>query len=192
MHLSLFRHRHSGRTLVASLVFMAALAGITFAALQGQATLQGNTIETATADLGISRDGGGLNHVATGYDFNQVVPGAPLPVPSTSANKLWVKNNGQTPVQLRIAFAGVPLNPDNIDLSKTSLVLTPIDSQVSQFLPLQSLLGTGADVPEATFQPGSSRGYSVQLLMDADAFTGAGATMPNFDLVLSGVSTQLN
>ncbi|HXE10222.1 MAG TPA: hypothetical protein VN554_02240, partial [Verrucomicrobiae bacterium] len=83
------------------------VGGVTFAALQSQQdTLAGNTVETATANLQLSTDGTTYGSSRSGFDFNNLVPGGQA-VPAAGYS-VYLKNNGGTPLALKMAVSSVP------------------------------------------------------------------------------------
>jgi hypothetical protein len=167
------------------------VSGVTFAALQSQQVkLTGNTIETATANLQISTDGTNFSTMQTGFDFNSIVPGGGLG-PSNSA--IFLKNAGGTPLSLKLAVSSTPDNPNNIDLNRVTVVLTPVNSSngPSSFN-LQSLVNAndsgGVVIPSpSVLLPGQKLQWNMQIAMTADAVNGAGASLSNIDFAFSGV-----
>lgn len=184
--------RAFGRAVVVIIVVIAAVSGVTFAALQSQqAKLTGNTIETATANLQLSTDGSTFGASQTGFDFNNLVPGG-QPVPQFGQN-IYLKNSGGTPLQLKLAITTTPSNPSNVDLSKVNLLLTLRDNPTPQIFSLQSLITASASggaiiTAPATLAAGSTAQYSLQIAMAGDAFSGSSASLGNIDLAFSGLA----
>jgi len=180
------------RSLGVIAAIIALVGGVTYAALQSQqAKLTGNTIETATANLQISTDGNTFAYSLPGYNFNNLIPGG-QPVPQYGKN-VYLRNNGGAPLQLKLALASTPSNPDNVDLSKVNLVLTLRDNSNIQTISLNSLLeaaNTGG-VPltaVTSLTPGYTAQYSLQVSMSSDAFSGTSASLGNIDLAFSGLA----
>ena len=170
--------------------------GVTYAALQSQAaTLTGNSISTATADLRISTTGGTTSsswfNTRTGFNFNNVIPGS-VPNPA-EANSFYLKNFGGAPMALRVAIQSTPTNTSNVDLSKVHLVFTRVDTTAVQRLSVASLMAainTGTPLTD-TLAPGVIAQYKTQVIIDEDAFTGTSATIGGIDLIFHGtVVTQ--
>jgi hypothetical protein len=164
---------------------VAALAGgVTFAALQSQQNvLSGNTIETATANLMLSKDGNSFSNSQTGYDFSNIIPGGPA-VP-TAGYPIYLKNNGGTPLALKLAVISTPSNPNNVDLSKVNVLLTIVGVTAPvQSFPLQSLVNGSAAF--GTLDTSNTVEYKLQVSMATDAVTGNSAALGNIDFAFSG------
>jgi len=171
-------------------VVLAIVSGVTFAALQSQeATLTGNTIESATADIRISVDNNTYSSSHTGFDFSSVVPGGAA-VPTTGY-PFFLKNYGTTNSLIKMAVSSVPTNTSNVDLSKVSVIITRVGGGATQTFSLASLISTYASggtaltevLPPATFYQ-----YKIQVSMAVDAFTGTGAALGNIDFVFTGTA----
>ena len=183
-----------GRALTALAAVAVVVSGVTFAILQSQQnTLTGNTIETATANLAISRDGYSYATTQNGYDFANIIPGGPA-VPSNGGYMFYLKNAGGTPLALKFAVSSVPTNPDNIDLSKVDVVLTPLEGDaLTQSFTLQSLMGANAAGGLAINTPMSlaSNGveqYRIAVSMEPDALHGSGSALGNIDFAFTGAT----
>jgi hypothetical protein len=175
------------RAVVVMAVVIVAVSGVTFAALQSQQdVLSGNTIETATANLQLSTDGVTYTNSHAGFDFNNIVPGGqaqPL-----TGYPVYLKNAGGTPLALKLAVINTPSNPDNIDLSKVSLLLTTVGSgSPSQSFSLQSLMAAGGSaISSGNLVNGVSQQYKLQISMTADAVSGSSASLGSIDFAFSG------
>jgi len=180
---------------VRAIVVVSAIAvlatGVTYAALQSQsATLTGNTIATATADLRISTNGGSNPAWAatqTGFSFTDVIPGADAtPV---DGNSFYLKNFGASAMVLNAAISSTPTNTANVDLSKVYLVFNRVDTNTTQKLSIADLVAantTGGVALTDTLATGVSAQYKTQVVMDEDAFSGSTATIGDIDLVFNG------
>lgn len=178
------------RAVVVMGVVLVIVSGVTFAALQSQqATLTGNTIESATADIRISIDNNTYSSSHTGFDFSSVIPGGPA-VP-TAGYPFFLKNYGTTNSLIKMAVSSVPTNSNNVDLSKVSVIITRVGGGPTQTFTLANLISTYADggtaltevLPTNTFYQ-----YKIQVSMASDAFTGSGAALGNIDFVFSGTA----
>lgn len=182
------------RACVVMLIVGVTTSGVTYAALQSQqAVLSGNTIASATAALQISKDGGTYSSTANGFDFPGLVPGGPAQPSQYGGYPLWLKNNGSASLNVNISINGTPTTTGDIDLSKVSLVLTPVTGGgTAQTISLATLItnstggSTSLSIPALT--PGTIMQYKVQVQMAADAFTGSSATISNLNLVFGGVA----
>ena len=171
------------------------VSGVTFAALTSQqAVLAGNTIETATADLRVSQDGSTYTNSLAGFDFANVVPGGAA-VPAAGYN-FYLKNFGGTPLLLKLGVASTVANPDNVDLTKVSVILTSIGSGAQpQTFTLASLIAANTTGGAALTSPsplinGTQQKFGVQVSMASDAFSGSSASLGNLDFAFSGLATN--
>lgn len=161
--------------------------GVTYAALQSPgATLTGNTISTATADL---RIGTATTFGATkaGFSFNNVVPGgSPAPI---DGNIFYMKNYGSAPLALKASIGSTPINSSNVDLSKVHIVLSRVDGSPSQKFSVSALVAAHATGGLAVTDNlvGTTPGqYKIQVAMDDDAFAGTTASISGVDIVFTG------
>jgi len=183
------------RAVTVMAVVGAIVSGVTFAALTSQqAVLAGNTIETATADLRVSQDGNTYTNSLTGFDFANVVPGGSA-VPAAGYN-FYLKNFGGTPLLLKLSIGSTVANPNNVDLTKVSVILTSIGSGAQpQTFTLASLIAANATGGVALTSPsplmaGTQAKFAVQVSMASDAFSGSNASLGNIDFAFSGLATN--
>jgi hypothetical protein len=164
------------------------LTGMTFAALQSQsASLTGNTIESATADLRIGTTNSSFSNTRVGFDFAGVVPGG-AGVPA-SGNTFYLKNFGTTTLAIKVYISTAPSNLNNIDLNKVFMNFTRVDTGYTQSLSVKSMVdgyaGGGVSLGD-TITGGTIAQYSVKVSMSADAFNGASANISGIDLQFIG------
>lgn len=170
---------------------MTALAGgVTYAALQSQATMTNNTIASATAGLDISTDGGATyGSSAPGLAFTGIVPGG-----AASANKSFkLRNSGTAALNISAIVPTVPtftVSPSgSVDQSKVWLTVH-CTSGASGTLDLtdnlQHLFGSSPIATAGPLAAGDIATCTAKISMDADAFTGASATSSAFDVVFRG------
>jgi hypothetical protein len=174
--------------------------GVTFAVLQSQtAALTGNTIQSATAALQVSKDGGTYDTTFTGYDFKGIIPGGPAVPTAYGGYPLWLKNTGTAPLFVRIAIPHEPTYTPGIDLSKVSVVLTPYDSRgtagTAQSFTLAALISANATGGLAVGATPLANGsapvmYGLQVSMASDAFNGQSISIQSLDLIFTGVVTN--
>lgn len=168
------------------------MGGVAFAVLQSQQVkLTTNTLETANAGLQISTDGTTFSDAHIGFDFNNIIPGGAF-VPDTGYN-FYLKNTGGTPLSLKFALSSVPDNPNDIDVSKINIRLTPFATGSSQLFSLQSLIDASLSGGLTINQPaslgvGKTQQFSIQASMAADAITGSSAALGNIDFGFMGVA----
>lgn len=168
--------------------------GVTFAALQSQpAVLRGNTIQTAVASLQISQNGSNYSSTVDGYVFSNLIPGGqPMP---TNGYSVFVKNVGTTPLALKLSVKPAISNPQNVDLSKVRLILTPTPSGAAQSMTLQDLIAADSNGGLAVTQaghiiPSQALSYIMQIAFDADAVTGPNATLGNIDFSFGALAVN--
>jgi hypothetical protein len=170
------------------------IGGVAFALLQSQQnTLTGNTIETGSADLRISTNATTFTTSHTGFDFNSLIPGGPAQ--PAAGNAFYLQNTGTSSLALKLAVSSVPTNPDNVDLSKVTVVLTTVgSSNAPQSFSLQSLIAsaptggialTGSSLPSGMLQQ-----YKLQVALDIDAVHGQNGNIGNLDLAFTGVAVS--
>ncbi|HEX7632883.1 MAG TPA: hypothetical protein VF401_01005 [Candidatus Saccharimonadales bacterium] len=184
--------KFSVRAISTSVVAIALIAGVTFAALQSRAaTITGTSIQTANAGLQISSDGQKYSDTMNGFTFDHLVPGSSTP---THTGSFYLRNTGETKLALQLAVASVPTNPDHVDLSKVRITITnTTNSSDTQVISLQSLLdgsqqGGMSLSSLATLTSGVSQQYVMSAAVDVDAVNGQSATIGNIDLAFTGVA----
>jgi hypothetical protein len=163
----------------------AIVGGVTFASLQSQqALLKGNTIQTALASLQLSSDGTTFGSSINGYTFYNLIPGG-SPAP-TNGYPVYLRNVGSTPLGLKLSLAKPITNPDNVDLSKVHLILSPMPSGAPQNIILQDLVSAGSNGVALTSWPrlvqSQTVSYTMQVSMESDAITAPTATLSDIDL----------
>lgn len=176
------------------------VTSVTYAALQtAPATLTGNTIKSATADLKIGTSSttalpSTYSASRAGFTFADVMPGGPaMPADGYS---FYLKNYGSTALSLKVAVSSVPTNAANIDLSKVSLQLSRVDTDAVQTFTLKALVDAqaagGLALTDALAPTPTIAQYKLRASMAADAFTGTGddVSVGAIDLVFSGVPQQ--
>ena len=172
-----------------------AVTGITFAALQSQsAALSGNSIETASANLLVSKDGSSFGSTASGYDFPNIVPGGAA-VPA-DGNTFYLRNAGTTNLALKLSVNGQQVvNDPSLNLAKVWVIITSPDA-VAHKLALSVLIssyGTGGTDLGANINTSSTGLFKVQVSMDADALSGgttSSASIKNVDLTFGGTAVN--
>jgi hypothetical protein len=165
---------------------------VTFAAIQSNGNaLTGNTIQTATANLQISRDGGTFADNVTGFTFSGLVPGGTPQPTANGGYAVWLKNVGTAPMTLNLTVPVQPTVNGTVDLSKVSVVLTPVQTNgslgTSQSLNLASLIAGRVTIANSSLAVNGMVNYQVQVSMAADAVTGNSATISNLNLSFGGV-----
>ncbi len=181
------------RALLALIVVGVVVGGVTFAVLQSQAAVvRGNSIQTATANLQVSRTDSNFTDIADGYQFMAMIPGGQ----ATPSFPVYVKNTGSTKLALRVSVPGPLANTGNINLSKVHVILTfPESGNFEQTITLAELVAAnasgGVPLDRYTALPAMSRApMTIKVAMDADAYTGSGATIENFSFNFSGVAVN--
>jgi len=167
---------------------VAITTGVTFASLQSQqAVLTGNSIQSASADLRIGTSTSSFANSRTGFTFKDLVPGGPA-MP-TDGNTFYLKNYGTATLTLKMSVPSAPTNTSGVDLTKVSILITRIDTGVTQTFSLQSLVdgyATGGSALTDSLSGGATAQYTLRASMAADAFSGASASLSTIDFVFSG------
>lgn len=162
--------------------------GVTFAALQSQtATLSGNSIKTASADLRIGTSASTFAASRTGFTFDGIIPGGSA-VPA-DGNNFYLKNYGNATLALKVSVGTVPTNVAAVDLDKVFVTITRVDTSAVQKLSLASLVAahtTGGTAVADTLAGATVAQYKVQASMSEDAFSGTSAEIGGIDLVFTG------
>jgi len=178
----------AARSLTVIGAVLISVGGISYAALQSQpAKLTGNTIETATASLQLSTDGTNFSSSLPGFDFNNIVPGG-----SPQSSSFTFRNNGSIPVALHVAVSSTPINPNDVDLSKVNVTLTPAGNPAQTFN-LAALMAANNNGGLLLTNPtqlfvGNRLLMTIQVSMAADALTGPSATIGNIDFAFTGTA----
>jgi hypothetical protein len=185
------RIRSLKRSVAIATLLVGLAGGAAFAALQSQQnTLTGNTISTATANLGIGSDGVNFTTSQSGFEFDNVVPGGAA-VPATGYS-FYLKNNGGTPLAIKFYVSSTPSNPGNVDLTKVNVILTTVGTATPQTFTLKSLIDAnatgGVQISTANLNPTYSQQYKLQVSMAADALTGSSASLGNIDFSFRGLA----
>lgn len=173
----------------------AVVSGVTFAALDSSsASLTGNTVSSATADLQVSTNGTTYGATRAGFDFEDVVPGGD-PAP-TAGHAFWLRNTGTFDLALTLNVPVPPTtDPIGLDLAKVKVVVTDpgldglLDGVNDTVVLNSSLSALSAGEVDVTgdLEPGDKK-YFVQVTMDADTFDGEAGTVDAFDLVFNGTN----
>lgn len=166
------------------------LSGVTFAALQSPAaTLTGNSIESATADLRIGPTSSSFSNSRIGFDFAGVIPGG-AGVPA-SGNTIYLKNFGSTSLAIKLSIPGAPASTGTVDLNKVFINLTRVDTNFTTTLSLQQLMdgyAAGGVSTGFNINSGVTLTFSIKVTMAADAIEGSGANISGVDLQFNGVA----
>ncbi len=179
----------SRRTTVIAAIIVVLVAGLAYALLQSRVTVTGNTISTASPDLLVSADGINYSHSMPGFSFSGLIPGG-YPAPSGGYYPVFLKNTGNTGLDLSVVLDGTPTNPGSANLSKFSFNFTDVaDPDNKQDFVLQSLIGGGQPIG-GYLEPGDSREYRFQVSAAADAEPGK--TISNIDLAFVGTVHDSN
>lgn len=170
-------------------------SGVAFAILTSQnATLQGSSISSATANLQIGTGSGNYAASAPGFVFSNVEPGTQWA--PADGNIVTLHNSGTTTLTLRATIS--PINPSytsGANLSKVSFGFTPVGGGTRQELTmaaLQSAYTSNSPIALNVTVPAGQDiqiKLQVQIASDAVTTTTSGIGISNIDLIFSGVST---
>ncbi len=157
----------------------------TFAALQSSGNaLTGNTIQTATATLKISKDGTNWSDTSLpGYTIDGIVPGGSF----QEGGVVYLKNVGTAPVALQLTVPTPPTVTGVVELSKVLVGLKVVGMSTVQTFPLSDLLAGNVAITGTPLAVNGVISYHVQASMTADAVNGSSATISGLDLSFSGV-----
>lgn len=171
------------------------VTSVTYAALQSQpASLTGNTIKSASADLRIGTSASTFAASRTGFTFAEVMPGGPA-MPA-DGQIFYLKNYGTANMALKVAVASTPSNTSSIDLNKVFILLTRVETGTQQTFSLQELVDAqsagGKAVTDPLLTTAAVGQYKLRAMMAADAYTGTGVdvSIGGIDLVFSGVPVE--
>ena len=175
---------------------VALVSGVTFAALQSQATLTNNTIASATAGLQVKSTGSFASQDA-GFAFTGVLPGGPA-VPA-SGNAFQLKNNGTIDLNISASIPVAPTftvspDPGPVDLSKIDLILSctagvntfALTTDIAALVAGHASGGVPMTPNNLPYTGSNIANCIAKVQMDADAFTGGSASSTNFNIVFTG------
>ncbi len=170
-------------TLVISAVAVL-VGGVTFAALQSQASVMGNTVSSVTADLLV--DGNGDNTFSDaepGFNFANIVPGKS----PSSVGTFKLRNNGDVSLNVRASVAGeLEVNPTELDTSKVRFAFVSTAGNVDVTLADLTAPEGVEFLNNLEADASGSVDYSVTVSIDEDAFDGEKASVESFNLVFTG------
>jgi hypothetical protein len=181
------------RALTVVVAVAALVSGVTYAALQSQlALVQGNTIQTATADLQLSTNGTAYGRTIQGFNFGALIPGG-VPAPATGYS-IYLKNNGTTAVMLKLSANPTLANTDNMDLTKVKVLLTPAIGTPMTFTLKDLMDGNDAGgvlMPSVgKVVPGQVLTYSLQVQLNDDAVNGSSGTISNVNFIFNATAVS--
>lgn len=168
---------------------MAIATGVTFAALQSQATLTDSTINTPTASLKLW-DGDSFESTAPGFVVTGLVPGT-----GTADLPFYFKNDGGLPLNIT---ARVPVAPSLSGFSGLSNVMVTFKSEFAGspvVTNLQNLLDGEVALPGNPLAagaqgnsgvPGTEGNYSAKFDINPAAVSGSSASVGNFNVIFAG------
>jgi hypothetical protein len=168
----------------------ALVTGVTFAALQSQATLTDNTIASGTAGLLINNteNGGDEGATDTGFLFAGVVPGGS----ASDSHTFTLHNTGTTPMTIKVGMPALPtwtVTPSGtVDNTKVAVNINCTGPTLALADTVQNIWFSNSTM-SGTLAPNETAVCSANITMDAAAFTGEKATANNFDLTFTGTSS---
>ncbi len=173
-------------------VTAAMVTGVTFAALNTQATLTDNTISTATVGLEVGLTADNLSATEDGFDVTGLIPGTGVD------QDFYLRNTGNTPLDVTANVPNLPAAPEdgygftgfeNLTVKLTSEACAEVintnmqalhDGQVA--LPCNALDDVGAE--------GTATKYTAHIDILPDAVSGTHAGVGNFNLVFTGATVS--
>ena len=178
------RYKALRHTLLLVVLIVSLAAAVAFALLQTQSVITGNTISTADANLVVSTDGITYDRTVPGFSFTGLVPGG-YPAPSDGYS-VYLKNAGDTVLDVNLALDNFPVNPKTADLNKLNITLKDVSAGMPpRSLTVQSLSGDGQLI-ESELAPGAVKQYKLQAGATNDAMRGA--TVSNINLAFTGTA----
>jgi predicted ribosomally synthesized peptide with SipW-like signal peptide len=166
--------------------------GVTFAALQSQATLTNNTIASGTANLQVDNTDDGTNPLGAtdlGYAFMGVIPGGA----GSNTGNFSLKNNGTAALTLKAGLTAAPvwtvLPSGTVDNTKVHVLIGRNGAPAQDILLSDLVAPAGVTLTGGNLAAGITDVFTVQVKMDADAFTGTGASSANFQFVFTGTGS---
>jgi hypothetical protein len=125
-----------------------------------------------------------------GYVFDNLVPGGAA-VPN-SGYPIYIKNVGTTPLAVKISAGTTISNPDNVNISKVHVIITPVGGGAIQNLTLQELMNPAGIALNNAIRllPSQIHQIAVQVLLEQDAVSGPSATLNNLDFNFGATATN--
>jgi predicted ribosomally synthesized peptide with SipW-like signal peptide len=169
----------------------ALVTGVTFAALSSSATLTNNTIATGTAGLQVSSDGGTtFSNLEDGFAFTGIVPG----LTASGDKNFQLKNTGSTDLTVSAKLDGAPAwttDPvlASVDNTKVNVEFACTDTSATPYgvtTTVAALVLGNVALTGDTLAVGDTATCTVEVSMDAAAFSGSSATSDQFDIVFTG------
>lgn len=183
------------RALAVSGVVLALVVGVTYAALQSQATLTDNTISSATADLNVRSTNPNFVDSAPGFDFEGVVPGGPM-VPEVGEDFELENDTAEADMKLFVSIDGVPTvttAPDadgDLDWDKVYLVIERVDTGETNMFSFTELTDGSSNMLTDMLAADTFEAYKAYVKMDTDAIVGEGSYesvgVGEFDIIFTG------
>jgi hypothetical protein len=169
------------------------VTGVTFAAMQDQASLTGVNMASATADLKV--DGadslvGYSQSEASAFDFNGLIPGG-----AAVSETFKLKNEGST--DLDIVVKVTPVTTVNIDKDLIKVKFINQDKSVEAEYTLTALEsntglpGISGPVDASgigALEDGGVEAFKMEVRLEAGAVTGTGGSVDAFDLIFTGTN----
>lgn len=171
-------------------VVAAMVTGVTFAALQSQATLTDNTISSGTAELLINNteNEGVEGATDTGFNFTGAIPGGA----ASNSHNFTLHNTGTTPLTINVGMPALPtwtVTPSgSVDNTKVALNITCTGPSLSVAATVQNIWFSTAAM-SGTLGVGETASCTAKVTMDAAAFTGTSASSSTFNLVFTGTAS---
>lgn len=171
-----------------------AVTGVTYAAINSQATLTNNIISSATANLQVKSTGSFATQDA-GFAFTGVIPGGPA-VPA-AGKAFQLKNAGDTDLDISVSVPTAPtFSGGPVDMSKVNLIVsctTPGGKNFGITKDIAALEGahtTGGVLLTSDFLPKTTDTLAncvAKIQMDVDAFSGSNTGVSDFfNIVFTG------
>lgn len=173
----------------------ALVTGVTFAALDSQATLTDNRVASATAGLQVDNtddntSSGGSTDV--GFKFTGLVPGAEFLNPG---HNFKLTNSGDADLRVKVKVSG-SVSTGTIDKTKVHFQFDNLTNTSASENPIVYTLAEleaagqwlpGVQAPDSLVA-GQDQDFRVKVRLDTDAVAGSSATIDNFTFTFTGES----
>jgi hypothetical protein len=165
----------------------ALVSGVTFAALQSQATLTDNTISSATAGLVVNNQVGNdttFSPAEPGFAFTNLIPGT-----ASDAKPFQLRNSGTVPLDVYVELNNEEVLPAGVTGDEISFTFTPLAVGGTTVTKTWTELTTAPQslLPNFANNVNASADYTVSVTI-APTVTASSINITAFDFVFSGAT----
>ena len=185
------------RAVLVTVAVVGLVASATFAALQSEATLSGNTISSLSSALKISKNGVAFASTQPGFSFDGVIPGG-SPVPITG-HPFWLRNDATVSLELSVGVVPTPTGtvtpgPGTVDFTKVTLTFERLGVSTPIEFVLQDLINAhatgGLSLSEILETDDDAELFTVKAKYLPDAFDGSSADITDLDIEFFAVEEE--